>query len=451
MAVVAAAVLLVAATTAWAAPPSDTISTTDIQAMLDGGGSVTGYFDTVLGGATLADQAPTPVPVTIKAIVPGANPTGSGGDLILFEASGTDIATIGGIAHGMSGSPLYVDDGGTFKLAGAVSYGDIFTTHNLGLATPIADMIAIETNYMSTAGLSAARVATTAKLAAPVKTSAGTIGSVVVAPSSAAARSLSRTAAGPVMAPLTTVQISGLDHRSKLYQKLAASLEARGVDVSPFSAGSRLGAAPPAPDEPGAPLGAMYSTGDVTIGAFGTVTYVDPDNDVLVAFGHPFDWLGPDSLILTSAWVQGIWSTTYDPYWVASPGLTVGEITQDRAAGIAGTLGVDTAHPALVGVDSQATMGTLKRNDTSKVSSWIVQNPLFGGLPSAVAGAVMMKAADAFMLPGSATTSATIHVTDGVSDYTIQRDNVWSDPFDVTSFATGDIDSALSALVPAPA
>jgi len=157
LAVVAAVILLAATATALAAPPANTISTADIQTMLDAG-PVTGYFDTVLGGATLASQSPTPIPVTIKAIVPDGGPAG---DLILFEASGADITTIGGIAEGMSGSPLYIDTGGsTYKLAGAVSYGDIFTTNELGLATPIDDMISIETTYMTTSGGGAAHVAT---------------------------------------------------------------------------------------------------------------------------------------------------------------------------------------------------------------------------------------------------------------------------------------------------
>ena len=42
---------------------------------------------------------------------------------------------IGGIAAGMSGSPLFIDVGGD-KMIGALSYGDIFTLNGLGLATP---------------------------------------------------------------------------------------------------------------------------------------------------------------------------------------------------------------------------------------------------------------------------------------------------------------------------
>ena len=44
----------------------------------------------------------------------------------------------------MSGSPIYVNDGGTEKLVGALSYGDWFTKSNYGLATPIDAMTVIE-------------------------------------------------------------------------------------------------------------------------------------------------------------------------------------------------------------------------------------------------------------------------------------------------------------------
>lgn len=446
--VVVAVVLLAVATTTFAAPPSDTISIDQIQAMLETGTPVTGYFDTVLGGPTLASQTPTPIPVTVKAIVPDGGPAG---DLILFEASGADIATIGGIAHGMSGSPLYIDvGGGTYELAGAVSYGDIFTTHYLGLATAIDDMIAIETTYMTAPEITAARGARTVELEAPVKTAtAGKVRSITVAPSRKAASRLSRSATGPVMAPLTVVQVNGLDRRSALFKKLVASFAARGIDIAPFSAGARKGGpAAPMPTSGGDSLGALYATGDVSIGSLGTVTYVDPDNHVLLAYGHPFDWFGPHSLFLTSAWVQGVWSTTMDPYKVMSPGAVAGEITQDRAAGIAGTLG---APPAAVPITSEATMGSVTRSQSSAAASFVVHSPYFSGLPSYVAGAVMYKVADASMLPGSAVTSVTIDVTDGSDDYVIQRDNVWSDSFDVCSTAVGDINAAFAALVPPPA
>ena len=62
---IAAALWAVAAPpTAMAAPPSNIWDLTTLQTHLDGG-SVQGYFLTVLGGATEADQAPVTIPATI--------------------------------------------------------------------------------------------------------------------------------------------------------------------------------------------------------------------------------------------------------------------------------------------------------------------------------------------------------------------------------------------------
>ena len=56
----------------------------------------------------------------------------------------------------MSGSPIFVDDGGD-KLVGALSYGNWFTLDGYGLATPIDAMSAIEGYPMSTTSLRALR------------------------------------------------------------------------------------------------------------------------------------------------------------------------------------------------------------------------------------------------------------------------------------------------------
>ena len=142
---------------------------------------------------------------------------------------------IGGIAEGMSGSPLYVDDNGTAKLVGAVSYGDMFTTGGLGLATPIQYMSAIESTY-GVSGAMAAQAATPARavtFAKPVRTPAGQIDRIVVARSRADAERLQRTAGAPVFAPLAAVQIHGLAPGSRAYKALAKHLTKQGFDVAP--------------------------------------------------------------------------------------------------------------------------------------------------------------------------------------------------------------------------
>ena len=430
--VTVAIITLASVATAWAAPPANTISEGDLGQLLQSG-PATGYFETVLGGATLASQVPVQIPVTVQSIVPNAGPAG---DLILFAASGADIDTIGGIAEGMSGSPLYVDvGGGTFKLAGAVAYGDIFTTHNLGLATPIGDMTALESTWFSGLGASPLRLRT------PIATATGAVAKVIVASSRAAAVKLHAAAGTAVMAPLTTLQVNGLIPGSPVYKKLATRLAALGFDLTPRSAGPALGLPPLPALQGGSSLGVMYSDGDFAAGGLGTVTYVDPDNGVVVAFGHPFDYFGAVSLDLTSAWVQGIWNSTYTPYKVMSPVDVVGEITQDRGAGVAGVLG---AGPVEVPMTSSATLGAATRTSASTATQAVVDNPNLFGLPSAAAAVAMQRVTDMGSFPGSAEATATIKLV-GVTPE-IQRTDLWTDPFDVMSVATGDIDNALAIL-----
>ena len=427
-------IALASVATAWAAPPANQISESDLDTLLQSG-PVTGYFDTVLGGATILSQTPVPIPVTVQSIVPNGGPAG---DLILFKASGADIDQIGGIAEGMSGSPLYVDvGGGTFKLAGAVSYGDIFTTHNLGLATPIADMTALESTWFSGLGSAPLRLRT------PVATATGAVAKVIVAPSRAAAVKLHAAAGTAVMAPLTALQVNGLIPGSPVYKKLASRLTALGFDLTPRSAGPALGLPALPALQGGSSLGVMYSDGDFAAGGLGTVTYVDPDNGVVVAFGHPFDYFGAVSLDLTSAWVHGIWSDSDTPYKVMSPVGVVGEISQDRGAGVAGVLG---AGPVEVPLTSSATLGAATRTSASTATQAVVDSPFLAGLPSAAEAVAMQRVTDTGSFPGSARATATIEVTDGTHDYQIQRTDLWTDPFDVMSVATGDIDNALGIL-----
>ncbi len=75
-------------------------------------------------------------PVEIVSIIPRK---GSPRNLIMVRASGPVIAKTGGIAAGMSGSPVYVNG----KLIGAIGYGWNFSEHNLGLVTPLEDMASI--------------------------------------------------------------------------------------------------------------------------------------------------------------------------------------------------------------------------------------------------------------------------------------------------------------------
>src|SRR5688500_19953917 len=94
---------------------------------------------------------------------------------------------------------------------------------------------------------------------------------------------------------------------------------------------------------PGDPIGVALMSGDLELGATGTVT--DVDGDKIYGFGHPFYGLGPTQFPLTRAYVHVVLPSLLVSQKIASTGEVIGTISQDRATTIAGTLG---AGPAMI-------------------------------------------------------------------------------------------------------
>ena len=103
-----------------------------------------------------------------------------------------------------------------------------------------------------------------------------------------------------------------------------------------------LGSFPPQTLVPGAAVSAGYSSGDLRIGAVGTVSYTD--NGRVWAFGHPFESAGARNLLLQDAYVFKVVndpnaSLTGGSYKLAVAGHDVGTLTNDAATAIVGRLG----------------------------------------------------------------------------------------------------------------
>ena len=96
---------------------------------------------------------------------------------------------------------------------------------------------------------------------------------------------------------------------------------------------------------PGASVAATLATGDLAIGAIGTVTYRDGAR--VWAFGHPLDELGRRGLFMEDAYVFGVISNPLSipdlgvgTYKLTSVGGHVqGTVSSDASASIAGTIG----------------------------------------------------------------------------------------------------------------
>ena len=182
------------------------------------------------------------------------------GHNILIKASGDVIDRSGGIAQGMSGSPVYING----RLAGAVAFGKAFTDPKYCFLTPIGRMLDL------------------------------------------------------------------------------------------------LNEPAPRPSE-FLPKNTPLMAGGFT--ESGVRTWVGDDGEIL-AFGHPFMQRGDSCYFMNKAWILASLPNLESAYKVGNIGETIGTITQDRSAGIAGKIGQG---PPVVPVYVSVTDGARGINNSSRV------------------------------------------------------------------------------------
>ncbi len=260
-------------------------------------------------------------PVTVLDVQRAAD--GPGGTLILVKASGPLMDETGGVAEGMSGSPVYVTGAdGVARVIGAVAFGTGDQANEVVGVTPIEQMID------SDSGLRANALEPLPANAAPVRRA-------VMVRSRAAARRMEAADPGRVaLYPLTRWTVAGVSR--PLVGPFARSLSREGIQLT--SIGPRT-ARPATPLVPGASLTALLAGGDVVVGAIGTVTYVD--GPTVLGFGHPFLSGGRSRFLMGDGYV---YQTIAAPiagasYKLAEPGSLQGMIVGDRADGVTGRLG----------------------------------------------------------------------------------------------------------------
>lgn len=283
---------------------------------------------------------------------------------ILIRARGDAIERSGGIAQGMSGSPVYVDG----KLMGAISMAAAWAVPEdaLALVTPIESML--ELWEPSAAALAAHRgpdgEVHLFEEDIPVRSHQGLVRMVRVVPEWPPLEERARHPKTLFARPLAGIILaSGL--RTRGFQLLAQGPRLEDVealrpevelplplslmDVARFRlgdqgltflesgvAGTRWQATRDL--RPGSALAVLLARGDVTLTSIGTVTLVEDGR--LLAFGHPFLFKGPSQYFLTGAFIYTTFRTLEIPFKYGAPDAVVlGTITQDRAQGIAGVLG----------------------------------------------------------------------------------------------------------------
>ncbi len=245
--------------------------------------------------------------VEIVDVVSG-DASANDGPRILLRVSGPAVDATG-VGPGFSGSPVYCRDGaGVARNAGAISESIGSYGGKTVLATPIEEILANPAE------------APRARPIAPRGARASRIGRVL-----------------PLADPLT---VSGLSRGLARRLTEAGAKARRPVLAAPAMP---LAPFPAEPPRPGSSLSVGYSSGDLAVGAVGTVAYVDADR--VWGFGHPFENSGLRSLLLQDAYVYTVISNpnvgddTGSTYKLAAAGHTLGTISNDASAAVVGRSG----------------------------------------------------------------------------------------------------------------
>ena len=248
--------------------------------------------------------------------------------ILMVEASDPVLIQLGGVARGMSGSPLFSEEG----TLGAVAYG--FSRQDsppyYGFATPIEWVIGERST-------------------GPLSKPAATWGDYRITP-----LELVRFSTGQARWPGALPAV--------LTQDRQVSFEA------------------------GRPLAVALMLGELTHGGIGTISYVDGDR--VYGFGHPMFQFGQVELPIIEARILGEVSNSWAPYKFASLNPTIrGTLTQDRLPAVQGTLGEG---PDLVTVQSRLTLpsGSVELEHQIPVTGvdqpFLVTRAAFGPLESRV-------------------------------------------------------------------
>ena len=296
---------------------------------------MTGIGKTVVAGDTISEFA-----VEVLGVI---DQPGDLSDFIVVRVSGEAIGRSGGIAQGMSGSPIYIDG----KLIGALSRAAAWSKAitPIGLVTPIEVMLPV----LDRADL--------AHRPEPDAVLSGVELAEVGSPPDpeAVAQSPDTIFAYPVSTPIITAGLSGRALQTLMngeatrpkgligdFIKTGIVPEPKGLsafDLSLIPVSGSAGSTPSDPSTlvPGSPIGVALTTGDVSIGGLGTLTY--RDGDALVAFGHTFIYNGASSFPLTTASVIDTMKAYDASFKLGTLGPAVGAILEDRISGIGGRIG----------------------------------------------------------------------------------------------------------------
>ena len=224
--------------------------------------------------------------------------------IILARLSGGPLASTG-VMQGMSGSPVYIDG----KLLGAIALSFPLSKEAIAGIRPIEDMLRVMPQPAQT-------IAKAAPRRRPFVAGGGNALEEIATPVS-----------------FTGFTPAALEH-------FAPQLRQMGLDPRQGVSGggaipARLG--DPRKLEPGSMISVQLISGDMTVGAEGTITAIDGDR--VYAFGHRFLDEGSTDLPFASAEVLALLPNVSSSFKISAAREWMGSITSDRETAVSGLTG----------------------------------------------------------------------------------------------------------------
>lgn len=340
---------------------------------------------------------------------------GAVGDLILIRTYGDVIDRSGGVAQGMSGSPVFIDG----RLIGAIGYGWTLTDQRTAMVTPIHDMLKL---------LDRLPEKSPEITAEPKDDLSGADKTLIPAKPSTALKALLST---PLMA-------TGFGENALSYLQM----KLKPLKLTPYEVGDPPSDIAYGALEPGSAVGVQLVRGDVSLGALGTVTYVDGDK--MLAFGHPFLKRGKAGYLMTNAYIFTTIRGIESSFKVGTTGGTIGTISQDRGAGIAGEM---NQYPGIVPMRM-----TIRSSDSDQPREMAVQLVQDEEIVPVLATASLLSAIEKSIdRIGSGTARITFEIAArGMPGETYKRENMFYSPENVAEGALAEFYEFIAFLTSNP-
>jgi len=336
--------------------------------------------------------------VEILGVLENSGPKQS---IILARLSGGPLERTG-VMQGMSGSPVYIDG----KLVGAVAMAFPFSKEPIAGIRPIEEMVTGRPGGDGKARAGFSLSGDNLLASFPKRDSRGTFDSKLIDIA-------------------TPVSFSGFS--AGTLEHFAPQLRSLGLEPRQGVSGGASSAAKVAsgPLQPGSMISVQLASGDLSIGADGTVTHIDGNR--IYAFGHRFLSVGSTELPFARASVITLLANLSSSFKISSSGEWLGAITSDHNTAVAGELG---RRPRMVPLSIAVKSG----GRTSTYQMEIVNDRLLSPLLMQMAMYSALDSTERTLGPSSIGLHGTVEFENGPEP--VRFDNIYAGDFNTPLLAS---------------